>query len=56
MDKNKLLEIFNEVLENWATAEDVVINDRSLSYEEDLEELDRKKQEYRKRFIETLNL
>ncbi len=55
MDNNKLLEIFNEVLENWYQAEDVVINDRSISLEDEYEKLDRKKQEYKKRFLEALD-
>lgn len=55
MDKNKLLEIFNEVLENWYDAEDVVINDRSISLEDEYEKLEKKKQEYIKKFLVALD-
>lgn len=55
MDKNKISEVFNELLEEWYWAEDIAIHDRSINMENEYEDLEKKKQEYKRRFFEALN-
>lgn len=54
MDINKLNTIFNELLEEWYSAESTVINDRSTSLFKDLEVLEIDRRKYKTRFEEAL--
>lgn len=54
MDRMKLMEIFNELLEEWYWAEDVVIHDRGTSVRDEYRELEKRKQAYKEKFVEAL--
>jgi hypothetical protein len=55
MSKKELLKIFMELLDEWESAEDIVINDRDTSIEcDEYEELEKRKKEYIKRFNKAL--
>jgi hypothetical protein len=54
--KEKLQDIFNELLSEWEDAESIVINDRSINVEVDeYEELIQRKELYIERFNKALN-
>lgn len=53
MDKEKVLEIFNELLEAWEDSECTVIHDRGDV--EDLRKLRMNIENYKKTFFEALN-
>lgn len=56
MPKEELSKIFKELLEEWEIAEEIVINDRDTSIEYDeYEELEKRKNEYMKRFDDALS-
>lgn len=56
LDKQILLEIFEEVLVNWKTAQGYVIQD-TYCFDDDYDhdELEKEVQNYRNKFIEALN-
>lgn len=53
MDKEKVMEIFYELLESWEESECTVIHDRGTI--DDFEELRSNIENYKKRFHEALN-
>jgi hypothetical protein len=53
MDKEKIKEIFCDLLEAWEDSECTVIHDRGDI--DDFEKLRMKKENYKKRFFEALN-
>jgi hypothetical protein len=56
LDKQKILEIFEEVLKNWKDAESYVIQDTiSADDNYDHEDLEKDVEEFRKKFLEALN-
>lgn len=57
LNKEKLLEIFEDVLTNWKVAQDYVIQDTHLDCCDGYshEDLEGEIQEYRNKFIEYLN-
>lgn len=52
MDKESLLKVFEELLEEWHHSEMTVINDRGSSSDQDV--LKKDEDEYRRRFKEAL--
>lgn len=56
LDKSKLLKIFEEVLTNWESAQEYVLQDTICVGEDHLyEELIQDIKNYRKQFVEVLN-
>lgn len=55
MEKKKIEDVFDELLEAWYWAEDCCIKNMSGNWTEDMKELRRDKEEYKKRFLEALN-
>lgn len=53
MDKYKIIEIFEELLEAWEDSESTVINDRGNI--DDFTELRNIREDYKQRFLEALN-
>jgi hypothetical protein len=55
MDKEKLLEIFEELLKDWERAQSYVIQDTICSDDDyDHDDLEKDSEDYRKRFMEAL--
>jgi hypothetical protein len=52
MNKNNLLKIFEELLEEWEKSESTVIHDRGDL--DDYDQLEKNKEEFRKNFLEAL--
>lgn len=56
LNKQKLLEIFEEVLENWKDAQGYVIHDTICSGDTyDHQALEKDVEEYRRKFLKALN-
>lgn len=53
LNKQKLIEVFEEVLKNWEMSQSSVIQEGNVD-DCDYEELDREVEYYRKKFLETL--
>ncbi|WP_394136903.1 hypothetical protein [Cytobacillus oceanisediminis] len=53
MNKQKLIEVFEEVLKNWEMSQSSVIQEGNVD-DCDYEELDREVEYYRKKFLEAL--
>lgn len=51
----KALEVFNDLLEAWYYSELNLIDERSLDFDKDDAELERRKEEYQKRFRDAFN-
>lgn len=54
VNKKRLLEIFEDLIQEWERAEEVVINDRSINPDKDYNYLEKKKEEYNRKFLEAL--
>ncbi|MEZ0482660.1 hypothetical protein [Planococcus sp. SSTMD024] len=54
MDKMKLMEVFNELLDEWYWAEDTVLHDRDVSGCNVYQELEQRKKAYEETFLEAL--
>lgn len=54
LNKQKLLEVFEEVLKSWEMAQGCVIQEGDIS-ESDFDDLEKGIEEYRQRFIKALN-
>lgn len=46
MDKQKIINLFDELLDEWYQAEDLIIQDRSSDFGEGYKYLNAKKEEY----------
>lgn len=56
MEKQELLELFEEVLKNWKNAENIVIQETSINENDyEHEDLEKEIQELRDKFIEALS-
>lgn len=56
MKKQQLLELFDEVLKNWKSAESFVIQETSINEDDyDYEDLEEDIQELRDKFLKALN-
>jgi hypothetical protein len=56
VNKTEVVNIFNELLDEWYHSELTVINDRSVNMEKDQEDLFSDRAKYRKRFAEALGV
>jgi uncharacterized protein YfkK (UPF0435 family) len=54
LNKEKLIEVFEEVLKNWEMAHGSVIQDGDIN-ESDYDDLENEIQEYRREFLKALN-
>lgn len=54
-EHNKILSIFEELLESWHGSTEQLIINMSGDVEQELDELQREKEKYKKKFINTLN-
>lgn len=52
---DKIKGIFIELLDEWESAESVVINDRSINFSEDYDYLEKRRQEFEEMFNQALN-
>jgi shikimate kinase len=55
LDKRKVIEVFEEVLENWKMAQDCVIAEGGGVEPYNEEELEKDANEYKRVFLEALN-
>lgn len=54
MDKEKMVFIFNNLLEEWHKSEITVIYETSINIEEDEKKFEERKEKYRKEFLKAL--